>query len=127
MDKIDFVFQDRWIKDETRFWVNAAMPVEDHTAIAYHLISTIAQHYAVLTYFDGNDIYVIGHTDLSKCITVSRDPLLRDDVTAWYSMGNGGLYVKSTPTAIKSALERAMGRNSEEADNWAAKKSCALH
>ena len=127
MDKIDFVFQDRWIKDETRFWVNAAMPVEDHTAIAYHLISTIAQHYAVITYFDGNDIYVIGHTDLSKCITVSRDRLLRDDVTAWYSMGNGGLYVKSTPTAIKSAIERAMGRNSEEADNRAAKKSCALH
>ncbi len=127
MEKIDFVFQDRWIKDTVRYWLNAILPSNEREAIAYYLLEKIARHYAVLTYPDGNALYVIGHANLDRCITISRNADLHNWSTDMYSMGNGGLYVKQTPVEVKSAIERAMGRNSEDADNRAAKKSCALH
>ncbi len=127
MDKLDYVFADTWLKSTVRFWLSATMPVDHHTAIAYKLLQDVADHYAVLTYYDGADLHIIAHSNLEKCITVSRNTMLLGHSSAWYSMGNGGLYVKSTPIEVKSAIERAMGRNSEDADNRAAKKSCALH
>lgn len=127
MDKIDFIFNDRWIKDKVRYWLNAAMPADEHRAVAFGLLEAVATQYAALTYFDGNDLYILAHADLDKCITVSRNSDLQNHASDMYWMGNGGLYVKSTPVEVKSAIERAMGRVSEDADNRAAKKSCSLH
>lgn len=127
MEKIDHIWNDPWLKQKANFWLTWTKAENDGEAHwqMMGLIDGIANHYTCLTYFDGRDIYVIGHANLDRCIIISRVEIPEWD--GMYSMGNGGLYLAATPDAIKQTLAAAMAGRREDADHRAAKKSCALH